>query len=544
MDENKVIVTFKWPYEGKDVEVTGSFYDWKKNLRLHKEDSFFTTRDRISPGTYQYKFIVDGKWYYDVMKPYTNNNGNVNNVLEVKPLLDPGSQYVFTTVETKTAQQTKTEARQNKKQDSQQITEKKQAEKQKAKPTEDADKKAKEEKARKDKAEADKEAKEEKARKDKEDADKKAKEEKARKDKAEADKKAKAEADKKAKEEEEERKALEKAEKKAAEEVKKDTNPGEDEEERIAKQLFDETKVKKPASEQGKALAPNKGSVPNKQAPNKIPAKAPEPEPDDDDEGETDIIEGFDFELFSGADSVVDKSKVKVESSTKAAEAEKKMAEKEAAKKEAAEKEAAKVAAEKEAAEKEAAKVAAEKEAAEKAANEAKIAAEKAAAEKTAPKPKGTPQQTKNNPKGAKSPAPTVEPTEETPKTEESPNAGKGKKPPQKQPTHTPTKSTGQKPTSPAPVTEAGSGDLSGSDTGEVISTSKTCAVCGVQLTSENTSKSQLKKTGADVKCSECAKKAQTQPQGGKAQQQRSSSFSPSNKKGTPTKPVDDKTNK
>jgi len=43
-----------------------------------------------------------------------------------------------------------------------------------------------------------------------------------------------------------------------------------------------------------------------------------------DEEDEFDDLSGFDFETFEGADSVVDKSKVKVQPSTKAAEQEEK----------------------------------------------------------------------------------------------------------------------------------------------------------------------------------------------------------------------------
>jgi len=87
MDSKEVIVTFKWPYEGSSVEICGSFSNWQERWRLHKEDGVWTTRLRLSPAIYHYKFIIDGhNWYYDIMKQHINDNGNVNNVIKVEPL--------------------------------------------------------------------------------------------------------------------------------------------------------------------------------------------------------------------------------------------------------------------------------------------------------------------------------------------------------------------------------------------------------------------------------------------------------------------------
>jgi len=95
MDPNEGFATFKWPYDGYSVEVCGSFSDWKDPKKLHKEEGVWTTRVRLPPGTYQYKFIIDGyHWFYDIMKPHVNNNGNVNNYITVEAVEELEISYI------------------------------------------------------------------------------------------------------------------------------------------------------------------------------------------------------------------------------------------------------------------------------------------------------------------------------------------------------------------------------------------------------------------------------------------------------------------
>jgi hypothetical protein len=102
-------VTFVWAYIGTSVLVTGSFFNWRNTIALHrrveKEPGFyngnapspsssiasmtslisgngnvnsgkivdsediFSTVLYLPPGKYEYKFIVDGAWHYDPRQP-------------------------------------------------------------------------------------------------------------------------------------------------------------------------------------------------------------------------------------------------------------------------------------------------------------------------------------------------------------------------------------------------------------------------------------------------------------------------------------------
>ena len=70
---------------GQSVAVEGSFDNWTSRTQLQKTGNHFTIVKLLSPGVYQYKFIVDGEWQYDPGQPamYDERN-NVNNVLEVQ----------------------------------------------------------------------------------------------------------------------------------------------------------------------------------------------------------------------------------------------------------------------------------------------------------------------------------------------------------------------------------------------------------------------------------------------------------------------------
>mmetsp|Transcript_37884 Transcript_37884/g.107032 ORF Transcript_37884/g.107032 Transcript_37884/m.107032 type:complete len:308 (+) Transcript_37884:549-1472(+) len=70
------------------VEVTGCFNDWcSPGLELRKyADGFFLKEFCLPPGLHQYKFIADGQWRTDKSMPTCNLDGNINNVVLVRPL--------------------------------------------------------------------------------------------------------------------------------------------------------------------------------------------------------------------------------------------------------------------------------------------------------------------------------------------------------------------------------------------------------------------------------------------------------------------------
>jgi hypothetical protein len=66
------------------VALAGSFNDWDESkLICGREDGAWVCRLDLEPGSYTYKFIVDGNWILDPDNPITSvdDAGNTNNVL-------------------------------------------------------------------------------------------------------------------------------------------------------------------------------------------------------------------------------------------------------------------------------------------------------------------------------------------------------------------------------------------------------------------------------------------------------------------------------
>jgi len=74
--DNKKRVIFYWPYGGRVIHVAGTFSRWNQ-IDINKPIL-------LAPGTYQYKFNVDGNWCHDVCKPGCDDNcGGTNNVITI-----------------------------------------------------------------------------------------------------------------------------------------------------------------------------------------------------------------------------------------------------------------------------------------------------------------------------------------------------------------------------------------------------------------------------------------------------------------------------
>jgi hypothetical protein len=87
--ESKRYITLQYEDQvGKNVQVAGSFNDWKENkVLIDKENTgVYRCQLRLVPGVYQYKFLVDGQWLLDP----TNNDfvpnefGSLNSMLKVE----------------------------------------------------------------------------------------------------------------------------------------------------------------------------------------------------------------------------------------------------------------------------------------------------------------------------------------------------------------------------------------------------------------------------------------------------------------------------
>ena len=51
--------------DAKKVQLVGDFSEWKPMAMTRQKDGAFAATVRLAPGTYEYKFVVDGQWRVD-----------------------------------------------------------------------------------------------------------------------------------------------------------------------------------------------------------------------------------------------------------------------------------------------------------------------------------------------------------------------------------------------------------------------------------------------------------------------------------------------
>ncbi|KAL7132927.1 hypothetical protein ABFS83_12G108100 [Erythranthe nasuta] len=74
-----------WPNSASEVLLVGSFDGWTTQRKMEKSKTgVFSVRLRLYPGRYEIKFVVDGVWKIDPLRPITKNHGHENNVFVVK----------------------------------------------------------------------------------------------------------------------------------------------------------------------------------------------------------------------------------------------------------------------------------------------------------------------------------------------------------------------------------------------------------------------------------------------------------------------------
>tara|TARA_B100000949_G_scaffold192062_1_gene175842 strand:+ start:152 stop:439 length:288 start_codon:yes stop_codon:yes gene_type:complete len=78
--KKRVYFTLTAP-EAKEVKLLGIFNNWNPEARLLKQDrkGIWRTWMMLEPGTYEYRFLVDGEWQNDpdaevVSNPYSTQN--------------------------------------------------------------------------------------------------------------------------------------------------------------------------------------------------------------------------------------------------------------------------------------------------------------------------------------------------------------------------------------------------------------------------------------------------------------------------------------
>jgi hypothetical protein len=81
--------TFTWEHSANDVFVTGTFDDWRKTVKLEKEDGIFKKTVELPKTHTQYKFVVNGNWCTnDSARKEDDGHGIINNVLLPEDIVD------------------------------------------------------------------------------------------------------------------------------------------------------------------------------------------------------------------------------------------------------------------------------------------------------------------------------------------------------------------------------------------------------------------------------------------------------------------------
>ncbi|KAK1362123.1 Floury endosperm 6 [Heracleum sosnowskyi] len=77
--------TIIWPNTASEVLLTGSFDGWTTQQRKMEKSitGIFSATLQLYPGRYEIKFIVDGAWRCDPLRPTVHNDGYENNILIV-----------------------------------------------------------------------------------------------------------------------------------------------------------------------------------------------------------------------------------------------------------------------------------------------------------------------------------------------------------------------------------------------------------------------------------------------------------------------------
>ncbi|KAH1264476.1 Protein PTST 2, chloroplastic [Glycine max] len=73
-----------WPNKASEVLLTGSFDGWSTKRKMERLSlGVFLLNLQLYPGRYEMKFIVDGEWKIDPLRPVVTSNGYENNLLIV-----------------------------------------------------------------------------------------------------------------------------------------------------------------------------------------------------------------------------------------------------------------------------------------------------------------------------------------------------------------------------------------------------------------------------------------------------------------------------
>ena len=84
-NRNAAYFTLKPAAKAKEVALAGDFNRWKPVAMKKLKDGSFAATVELSPGSYEYKFIVDGEWVTDPDNQLwaVNPFGTVNSLAQV-----------------------------------------------------------------------------------------------------------------------------------------------------------------------------------------------------------------------------------------------------------------------------------------------------------------------------------------------------------------------------------------------------------------------------------------------------------------------------
>ena len=76
---------FKLHTDAEKVILKGSWNNWKEEEMKKNKKGVFNKRKKLSPGVYEFGYLVDGKWIVDESCETTPSPfGSENSILEVK----------------------------------------------------------------------------------------------------------------------------------------------------------------------------------------------------------------------------------------------------------------------------------------------------------------------------------------------------------------------------------------------------------------------------------------------------------------------------
>lgn len=73
-----------WTNSASEVLLAGSFDGWTTQRKMEKSSTgVFSVSLKLYPGRYEIKFVVDGIWKIDPLRPIVHSDGHENNLFIV-----------------------------------------------------------------------------------------------------------------------------------------------------------------------------------------------------------------------------------------------------------------------------------------------------------------------------------------------------------------------------------------------------------------------------------------------------------------------------